>query len=317
MGETATRPGTGNGWHYGKTTYDGYGRVFQAFDASRGAADYSDHGVRYVHNARGHLEKLQDAVGVADAGGTFTPQAVYRTVTAMDARGNVTGETLGNGVARRHGFDGRTGRLLSIRSGRLSADDRQNLAYDWDALGNLRSRTRTRSGNALAETFTYDGLNRLETHRTGSGTLNSVTYDSYGNIRTRTGVGTYAYGAGGAGPHAVTSVVKGTGHTATTVTHAYDANGNNVSSSDGRAIAHTAFDKPKSITKGGHATAFAYGPDRARFMRTDTVTEGTGGKRLASGGDQVMARPDCCGAARRLRRGVRVREGTAWQGASK
>ena len=114
--------------------------------------------MRYFHKARGHLEKLQDAVSVADAGGTFTPQAVYRKVTAMDTRGNVTGETLGNGVARRHGFDGRTGRLLSIRSGRLSADDRQDLAYDWDALGNLKSRTRTQNGNALAETFTCDGL---------------------------------------------------------------------------------------------------------------------------------------------------------------
>ena len=156
LSETATRPGTGNGWHYEKTTYDGYGRVFQAFDASRGAADYSDHGVRYVHNARGHLEKLQDAVGVADGGGTFTPQAVHRTVTAMDARGNVTGETLGNGVARRHGFDGRTGRLLSIRSGRLSADDRQDLAYDWDALGNLKQRSR--NGTARTEDFCYDDL---------------------------------------------------------------------------------------------------------------------------------------------------------------
>ena len=247
-------------------------------------------------------------MGVADAGGTFTPQAVHRTVTAMDARGNVTGETLGNGVARRHGFDGRTGRLLSIRSGRLSTDDRQDLAYDWDALGNLKSRTRTRSGNALAETFTYDGLNRLETHRIGSGTLNSVTYDSYGNIRTRTGVGTYAYGAG---PHAVTSVTKGTGHTATTVTHAYDANGNNVSSSDGRAIAHTAFDKPKSITKGGHATAFAYGPDRARFKRTTPSPKGP-----APAGPSARPPPSTSAAWRRSRtRTARARSGatsTGW-----
>lgn len=116
--ETATRPGTGNGCHYQKTTYDAYGRVFQAFDASRETADYSDHGVRYVYNARGHLEQLQDAVGTVDAGGTFTPSTVYRTVSAVDARGNVTGETLGNRVGRRHGYDGRTGRRTgSVRQG--------------------------------------------------------------------------------------------------------------------------------------------------------------------------------------------------------
>ena len=155
---TATTPGTGNGTHYERTTYDQFGRVFQAFDASRTSSAFTDHGVRHVYNANGHLQALRDAVGAEDAQGTFTPRTTYRTVTAMDARGNVTA-------------------------------DRQDRAYEWDVLGNLTRRQWTLDGTARSEAFTYDGLNRFKTHRVPGGALNSVTYDGYGNIRSRTGAG--------------------------------------------------------------------------------------------------------------------------------
>ena len=262
-------PGTGADTHHEKATYDQLGRPFQAFDASRTEARFDHNGVRYAYSAHGHLERLQDAVGTLDGGGTFTPSAAYRTVTAMDARGNVTAETLGNGVKRTHAFDGRTGRLLGIEAGKSSANGLQDLAYQWDALGNLKSRARNVGASTLTETFGYDGLNRLKTHQAGSGTVQSTAYDGYGNIRSRTGVGTYAYGAdsGGSGrPHAVASVTSG----GTAVTHAYDANGSNVSSSDGRTIAYAAFGKATSIAKGGSKSEFAYGPNRSRFKRVDT-----------------------------------------------
>ncbi len=40
--------------------HDGHGRVFQRFDASRTAAEYTDFGVRHFYNARGHLAKGAD-----------------------------------------------------------------------------------------------------------------------------------------------------------------------------------------------------------------------------------------------------------------
>ena len=220
---TETRPGAGNGRHYEKTTYDQYGRVFQIFDATRTRRDFSDHGVRHVYNANGYLNKLQDAVGFRNAAGTVAPRRTYRTVTAMDARGNVTGERLGNGIDRVRAFDGQTGRVRTIRSRYLVAGKRQDLAYDWDVVGNLSQRRSNRGGISLTEEFCYDGLNRLTrtrlTTRSSAPSTNlctsapgrlsgidTVSYDSYGNIRTKSGVGTYAYGAGTAGPHAVTSV---------------------------------------------------------------------------------------------------------------
>jgi len=82
----------------------------------------------------------------------------------------------------------------------------------------------------------------------------TLAYDAIGNIATKSDVGSYNYGSS-AGPHAVTS--------AGGVSYSYDANGNNTSG-DGRTISHFTFDKPLSIAKGGHATSFAYPPDRNR-----------------------------------------------------
>ena len=48
-----------------------------------------------------------------------------------------------------------------------------------------------------------------------------------------------------------------------------------MTSGDGRTVTYTAFDKPESIVKGTNTATFAYGPDRARFKRTDVATSGT------------------------------------------
>ena len=290
-----TVPGTGAVEHYEKTTYDQYERVFQVFDASRTEARFTDNGVRHVYNANGYPEKLQDAAGTVDSQGTFTPQVVYRTVTATDARGNVTAETLGNGVKRAHRHDGKTGRVLGILSTRAATGDRQNLTYAWDALGILESRKRGSGPSALTETFGYDTLNRPETYRAGTRAAQTLTYDGYGNVRTKSGVGAYAYGVDRnapmgttAGPHAVATVKKSDN---TEVTYAYDDNGNNTSSSDGRTVAWATFDKPTSIAKGGHTTAFAYAPDRSRFRRIDSNGQGDT-TTLYLGGVEKITHPD-------------------------
>ena len=111
---------------------------------------------------------------------------------------------------------------------------------------------------------------------------------------SRTGVGTYAYGAdsGGTGrPHAVASVTPEGGNP-TRVDYAYDANGSNVSSSDGRTIAYAAFGKAASIAKGSHTSAFAHGPDRSRFKRVDTDGNGDATTTLYLGNVERIALPD-------------------------
>lgn len=77
---------------------------------------------------------------------------------------------------------------------------------------------------------------------------------------------TSASGAVAAGPHAVTNA-GGT-------RYCYDANGNNISSTDGRSISYTVFDKAELITKGGSRTHFDYGVGQSRFQRVDETLSG-------------------------------------------
>ena len=183
-------------------------------------------------------------------------------------RGNVTGETLGAGaIHTARTFDTETGRLTGITSKTALAQERQALGYTWDVLGNLTERRDTTGETRdLTETFTYDTLNRLTTYQLGDNTAVTVTYDALGNIKKKSDVGSYIYGIGSAGPHAV-SFAGGDNFT-------YDDNGNVVRESrDGtfaRSLSYTPFNKVKTIEKGNHKVTFAYGPERARYKRTDT-----------------------------------------------
>ena len=96
--------------------------------------------------------------------------------------------------------------------------------------------------------------------------------------------------AGDVGAYAYFADRPNTLQTAGGATYAWDANGNNTSGG-GRALTYTVFDKVATVTKGGHATAFEYGPDRARYMRADTET-GQTTTTLYIGGLEKVAHPD-------------------------
>lgn len=132
--------------------------------------------------------------------------------------------------------------------------------------------------------FEYDGLNRLRnvnvSDQGAAATISqAMVYDSYGNIKSKSDLGTYSYGqiqsCGGtvgtaAGPHAVTSVALSSGGTEH---YCYDRNGNviaDTSAGGDRAFSYASFDKPTQISKGSHTTEFAYGPSRSRFLRIDS-----------------------------------------------
>ena len=68
--------------------------------------------------------------------------------------------------------------------------------------------------------------------------------------------------------------------------------GSLTSSSDGRTVAYAAFGKATSIARDGHASAFAHGPDRSRFRRTDTDPQGNATTTLYLGSVEKVTRPD-------------------------
>jgi RHS repeat-associated protein len=244
FGRSSTVTTTISGNNYSaSTTYDQFGRVFQAFD---GAETYS--GLEYYYNAFGHLEAAIESKGSA----TVTVER-YR-ITGKDARGQVTGMNKG-GITVSRVFSPDTGRVDSIFAQTQLGTTIQNFSFDFDVLGSLTAKTDARRG--LSETYGYDGLNRL-TSVTGSSSL-TMNYDGLGNITSKSDVGTYTYTSGGK-PHAVTN--------AGGVGYGYDGNGN-LTSGDGRSNSYTVFNKPNSMSQAGNTVSIDYGPNRERFRRIE------------------------------------------------
>ena len=247
----------GGATHYERTTYDQHGRVFQSFDASRESASYADGGVRHVHNSRGHLWKVQDAVLSGS-----TPRTVYWEAKEADALGRVVKEAFGNGAVRTLGHHGKTGRLRALTATRPSqaSGDLQDLRFEWDAAGSLTKREDLTGSRDLEETFTYDGLRRMETSRVGSAASDakSFSYDGYGNLRSKAGVGSYAYFA--SHPSRL--------RTAGSDSFTYDADGGMLTGS-GRTMTYDAGGRMRSAARGDHAVRFVHGPDGGRIKRTD------------------------------------------------
>ncbi len=208
--------------------------------------------VDYSYDSYGHLYQVYNG----DA-----PSLVWYTLSSADALGRERTAILGNGVNEVRSYDRANGSLQSIVSGPSGAPTSvQNLAYQWDRVGNLEQRQDLISGKT--EDFFYDALSRLRTLQINSATALSVDYDEIGNITYKSDVGSYQYGAGSAGPHAVTSV---TGIQSNT--YAYDANGN-MNNKDGDTITWYSFNKPLRINYGTAYSELVYGVHRQRIKQT-------------------------------------------------
>ncbi len=249
---TTITDGTFSRTYVESTTYDEFGRVFQSFDASG-----NSRGIRYLYNARGYVSQLRESRG-------GTTGQVYWTIQAMDAHGNVTQGLMGNSTQVAASYDQATGAVLHLQDA-TGTTLAQDLILKWDALGNLTER-RDWSGNRdQEERFWYDARNRLTRtdSRTNGGTWTNSrqvqTYNVAGNILTKTGLGTYTYGS--TRPHAVTSSGG--------VTYTYDANGNVISDTSGRAFHYTSFDLIRRVSQGTAHTEFHYAAGRGRSLKRE------------------------------------------------
>ena len=239
------------------TTYDNYGRVFQQFDAAG-----TSQGIRYHYNARGYAYKQVEARNSADADAD-----VYYEAKVMDAFGNVTEYDQNNGaVTNNKTYDPQTGYVTDIQAdnGFLIQDNN----YTFDAIGNLRTRTRgslDSDYSKRSENFEYDTLNRL----THINNVEQVRYQANGNIDWKVDVNNgsasyYCYNP--AQPHAVSGLGS---QGCTTQSYQYDANGN-MTQGRGRDITYGHFDKPTLISNTAGTTAFAYDLSRKRYKRETT-----------------------------------------------
>ena len=227
--------------------YDAYGRV----NSQTGVDGRT---IRSEYNSQGYAARTLD-----ESSGTILSEIIE-----MDARGQVIERQSGNGLTTTNQYDPQTSRLTHTQTG----NNIQNLAFSYDLLGNVNERTDNSGNKDLFEAFDYDELNRLTAVRTQDSNSTSllrettVSYYANGNINNKSDVGTYQYGANGAGPHAVTSAGGDSGFI-------YDANGNQTSGK-GRTLQYSSFDKLTSVTQNGHATTFNYGTGHSRYKRVDT-----------------------------------------------
>ncbi|HXY99370.1 MAG TPA: RHS repeat-associated core domain-containing protein [Stellaceae bacterium] len=276
LASASVTAGPSNGYQR-SYTYDSLGRPIQAaftvggssytvataYDsASRiSAATYpSGFQAQYSYTSLGYLSQL---------GNASTGQA-YWTANARDAELHLTQQTAGNGVSTSQSFDPATGRLLGIHAVTPSEGEVENLAFSYDALGNLTERQDLDQG--LAESLTYDSLDRL-TQATITGSpanppVKTFAYDMLGDITAKPEAGTYTYPAPGQPrPHAVTSISGGTVTIASTF--GYDANGNQTAGM-GRTIGYTSFNLPNSIGLGTTNVSFTHDTEHQRLTKTDT-----------------------------------------------
>ena len=195
------------------------------------------------------------------------PTTVFWKANTANPRGQITQETLGNGVITNRAFDAVTGWVGSILSGVGGGSSDQNLAWAYDLNGNVSQRQNNNVG--LTENFNYDSDNRISTS-TLNGTQNlSVTYDVNGNIINRSDVGSgTAWTYDPIRKHAVTQA--GTGGYAYT----YDYNGN-ATNRNGYALTWTSYNYPSGINSAGESVTFNYGPNRQRWKTVYTGSIGT------------------------------------------
>jgi RHS repeat-associated protein len=155
----------------------------------------SDAEVRYVYNAAGQLDRVTDAAGTT----------VYASFSSYDPFSRALTTTRAGGKTRTTAaFHAQKQTLASLKTDSLatgSAVPVQNLAYGFDAVGNLMSIT-DGVDSSQSQTFAYDSLNRL-TSAAGFYGAQTFSYDDLGNFVNK-GAQAFSYG-NTAHPHALTA----------------------------------------------------------------------------------------------------------------
>ncbi len=268
--ETATK--IGNQTHRISQTYDEHSRPLTKTFPGGLFAKFT---VRNVYNAYGYLEELVD-----DSDGSS-----LRKIDAVNARGQVTSETLGNGVKTNRVFEPQRG-LLNTVSATSGGSLRHYVDVDYDTIGNVQNRESRYFGDLgsnarYTEQYFYDDLNRLKNRyitviadgtTLPQGFSNDFTYDydGWGNLKFKPGVGYYKYDTSKV--HRLTGIYQNANYSGTVYAFAYDVNGN-VTSDGTRTFEYGSFDKATLISSADATAEMKYGPDRELYSRVETTNE--------------------------------------------
>ncbi|WP_310221832.1 toxin TcdB middle/N-terminal domain-containing protein [Neorhizobium sp. 2083] len=196
----------------------------------------------------------------------------YITSTLYEADGQTKSISYANGVTTEFTYSP-TRRWLTRVTTKKGTTVLMDNQYTRDKLGRIKTITGLTPADSW--TYGYDDLDRLiSADNAGNNALDETySYSATGNLLSRTRIaGTYTYPAGNAvRPHAATQIGA--------KTIGYDANGNMVS--DGtRSLLWDRSNQLASVTQGGSAVTFSYGPDGSRVTKNWAF-----GKTLYAGAD--------------------------------
>jgi len=217
------------------------------------------YGINYEYSDFGGVSRIREQGS----------NALLWQASEVDARGNVTQLTYGNGVTTNKSYEKETGRVRTISAAK-GGFTVQNHEYVFDALGNLKSRKDNRAG--IQQTFCYDSLNRLVSSSLLQCQNSPVqtAYDAYGNITFKSGLGSYSYDFS----ERPNAVIGAAGNS-----YQYDNNGNLISSTKDqtliREVVYTTFNKPSRIKENGEIIDYVYGPHQQKIKRIENGSKAT------------------------------------------
>ena len=260
-------------------TYDSFGRLYQRtsvypawgtfiftwqYNATTGLLDtltYPGNKVelKYAYQ-NGILQSITDILE--------SPNVTLWQADAQNPAGQITQETLGNGLVTSRAYDSVTHWLSSVQSGPGGGTSLQNQSFLYDEVGNVTQRQDNNLG--LSENFYYDSDNRLS-YSTLNGTQNlSLNYNEMGNITSRSDVASGAsWTYSPAHPHEVTQAGSAA------YQYAYDANGN-MTSRQGNSITWSSYNYPTGIADSatGESVSFKYNSNRSAWYEQTNGPQG-------------------------------------------
>lgn len=156
----------------------------------------------------------------------FNTNALIAQFVNMNSRGQPLIINYGNGLNSRYTYDTSTGFISSIQTGLGNQVNIQNYQFLYDSA--LRVTDKIDFLKNVKEKYTYDPLDRLKLVERCPGLINctnyqSLSYDSIGNITSKSDIGSYSYTS--LKPHAVTSISNG----GNSIPFTYDQKGNMLS----------------------------------------------------------------------------------------
>ena len=276
-----------------KIEYDNLGRAVRQMIKTSGrtfssARDYDEFGrlATCTYPSGFVVRNIYAPSGLISAVSQENNGRVLWQALAVNARGQIEQETLGNGLTTTRSFVPETGLSANIRTGFGSLAEIQNLHFEFDVEGNLTARRDV--GRDLEETFQYDERNRLiASSATGEADV-TLRYDAGGNIRSRSDLGEISYAAAGTvRPHAALRVrhpmideasnpgLSKEGDVVSengvlyrqTDSYRYGPAGDRIASRKTRVtydVAHL----PRVVRNTTHTVGFSYGPGRTRYKQT-------------------------------------------------